>query len=430
MSNMHQLQKFGRSFALVSAQHAEELMSLATSPPRSQQATSAQLDQMAAVYGVDTMRGKPFLFAGGIAVIPVWGALLHRDAWCDSYATGYDYIAAAVGAAVGDEDVKGIVYDLNSYGGHVSGNFELCDLIFDARAKKPAVAIVDSRALSGGYSIASAVGRIIATPSADIGSVGVVLMHMSQEKMMENIGLKVTMIHAGKHKVDGNPYENLSEDVIAALQASVDKSYEQFVSLVARNRGIDPQSVRETEARVYAADDAKALGLIDDVMPPRAAFASFLSELSSSPQTKEAKKMTDTTAPKVDGGDDNARAIAEATTAAKKAEQTRITGILASDEAKTRPALASHLITTEMSVDDARKLMAAAAEEKKDAPAPAAPVASANLLSDAMRASGGGSGVEAGGDGDDADADKPRMSAGQRIAAVRDKMQGRKPVTH
>src|SRR5690606_12443951 len=163
-----------------------------------------------AIYGSDAhASGKPFIFAGGIAVIPVYGALLHRDPWCDRWATGYDYIASRFGAALGDDDVKGILFDINSYGGHVAGNFELCDMIYEARGKKPMASVIDSRALSGGYSIMTAVGKSYATPSADIGSIGVVMLHMSYEKMLDELGVKPTFIFAGKHKVDGNPYQDL-----------------------------------------------------------------------------------------------------------------------------------------------------------------------------------------------------------------------------
>jgi len=442
MSNLHHLQKFSRSAALVSHAHAQELVALASSPARNQENTSLSAEQFAISYGVQAEKGKPFPFAGGIAVIPVYGALLHRDPWCDSYATGYDFIGSRFAAALGDEDVKGIVFDLNSYGGHVAGNFELCDQIYAARGQKPMMSLVDSRALSGGYSIASATGRIIATPSADIGSIGVVMMHMSMEQALKNYGVEVTFIFAGKHKVDGNPFQNLPDDVKAALQASVEKSYNQFVSLVARNRGMQSEAVRDTEARVYDAEEAKQIGLIDDVMAPRAAFTSFLSEVSTaSTQTKEAINMTtqvpasnaaagagatvDTppTAPAAAAPAapaaaapaapaDNASAIAEAQAASKA----RIKGIMSCDEAKDRPALASHLaLDTEMSVEDARKTLAVAQPEVK--------AAGKGPLAEAMDASGGaGVGADDGANGGDGGR---TMSAGERIARNAAKVTGR-----
>ena len=430
-TNLHQVQRFSRSPSLLSAAHAQELVALASAPMRTAETTLAAEQMCASLYGSDAhASGKPFIFAGGIAVIPVYGALLHRDPWCDRWATGYDYIASRFGAAMGDDDVKGILFDINSYGGHVSGNFELCDMIYEARGKKPMAAVVDSRALSGGYSIMSAVGKAYATPSADIGSIGVVMLHMSYEKMLEEWGVKPTFIFAGKHKVDGNPYEDLPEDVRKAFQVSVERSYDKFVDLVSRNRGMDTDAVRSTEARVYDAEEAQSIGLVDAVMPPRAAYAAFLAEVNTaSTQTKEAKKMTDNnTAVKNAGGngegDEAARleaarseAKAEGAREGAQAAQARISGILTCEEAGKRTKLANHLaFNTTMSVEDARSTLAASAEDKPEAAAAVQP--GAGPLAAAMAEDEGKTaGTDGGGDGKDA-------SAADRIIAAHAKATG------
>lgn len=406
MSIQH-VQQFARSPSLIAPQCAQDIAALAGAPDRTDERSMAAGLQCAQSFYAGADKGKPFPFAGGIAVIPVWGALLHRDRWCDEYATGYNYIESRLSAALGDDDVKGILFDINSYGGHVAGNFELCEQIFNARGKKPMMALVDRCALSGGYSIASSVGRIVATPSGDAGSIGVVMMHSSYEKMMENIGVKVSFIFAGQHKVDGNPYEDLPDDVRAALQASVERSYEKFVSLVARYRGIDPEAVRKTEARVYDAEEAKALGLIDDVMAPKDAFSSFLSEVSTaSTLTSEAQTMSDQN---IGTGGSDAPDTNTIRASAADSERQRIGAIVNSDEAKGRESLASHLaFNTGMSAEDAVKALAAApkAEKEAAAPAPAAPGTSA--LAAAMAATGGGANVAAEG-GDEEEAGKPSL---------------------
>ena len=395
MTNLAQVQRFSRAPSLLSAQHAHELVALAGGPARTVESTRAAEETCAALmFGGGHVSGKPFIFAGGIAVIPVWGALLHRDAWCDSYATGYDYIMSRFSAAMGDDEVKGILFDLNSYGGHVAGNFELCEAIFEARGKKPMAAIVDARALSGGYSIASAVGKIYATPSANVGSIGVVMLHMSYEKMLEDFGVEPTFIFAGKHKVDGNPYEKLPEDVRKAFQVSVERSYDKFVALVAQNRALEVDVVQGTEARVFDAEEAASIGLIDAVMAPRAAYTAFLTEVTSaSTQTNEVKKMSNENPTAQAGaengaGGDNAAALAtarnEGMAAGAQAAQQRIDGILSCEEAAKRPKLASHFaLKTSMSVDDARAALAAATEEAPQAAAPAA-AAGAGPLAAAM----------------------------------------------
>lgn len=425
-NNLAQVQRFSRSPSLLSAAHAQELVALASAPNRTIETTRDAEMTCAAIYGSDAhASGKPFIFAGGVAVIPVYGALLHRDPWCDRWATGYDYIASRFGAALGDPDVKGILFDVNSYGGHVAGNFELCDMIYEARGKKPMMAMVDSRSMSGGYSIATAVGRIHATPSSDVGSIGVVMLHMSYEKMMEEWGVKPTFIYAGKHKVDGNPYKDLPDDVRAAFQVSVERSYEKFVSLVARNRSMEADAVRSTEARVYDAEEALSAGLIDAVSSPRAAYAAFLAEVNTaSTQTtsKEAKKMSnENTEKKVDGGDGAEALITAAKTEGQqegaRMAQERISAILSCEEAGKRSKLASHLaFHTSMSAEDAKKTLAASAE---DAPAKAAEAPAAGPLATAL-APDEGKTVGAGGDG----GEEKKVSVVDRIAGNYQKVTG------
>lgn len=407
--NLQSLQKFSRVPSLVSAAHCQELMMLASSPERNAAATRDTEQFCASLYGSDeNASGKPFVFSGGIALIPVYGALLHRDPWCCRWATGYDYIASRFGAALGDPDVKGIVWDINSYGGHVAGNFELCDMIYEARGKKPMAAIVDNRALSGGYSIASAIGKAYVTPSAELGSIGVVMLHMSYEKMLAEAGVKPTFVFAGKHKVDGNPYEDLPDDVREAFQASIERSYDSFVSLVARNRGIEVDAVRATEARCYDAQEAVSLGLVDAVMPPRAAYAAFLSEVSkaSGQTTSGVKKMSEDTAIKnAAGGDgDEAARLDAARKEGAKQAQARVASILSCEEAKKRPKLANHIaLNMSMSAEDAKGLLSASAEEtapEKAAVVPPAPgsgaLAAAMAADEGKVAGSGGSGSQEG----------------------------------
>ena len=373
-NNAETLQKFASCVALISPQHAAQISGMAQAPQRNMATTDLAMQQCASNYGIEGGSGKPFLFGGGVAVIPVWGVLLHRDRWCDEWATGYDFLHAQMSAALGDPDVKGIVWDINSYGGHVAGNFELCEEIYAARGQKPMVAMVDSMCFSGGYSIASAIGKIVVTPSSQAGSIGVVMMHTSYQEMMKNYGVEVTFVFAGDHKVDGNPYEKLPKAVKANMQASVDRSYKKFVDLVARNRGLDAQAAIDTEAAIFDADEAVAAGLIDEVMTPKAAYTSFLKGLATSPTpTKEAKKMTTNAEnPGGEGGADTAAQLAAAKTAGieegksagAQAAKDRINAIMSSEHAKDKKNLASKLaLETNVSVEDAVVALQAAAAE-------------------------------------------------------------------
>jgi signal peptide peptidase SppA len=369
-------------------------------------------------------RSKPFAFSDGVAVIPMHGALLHRDNYSDSYATGYDYIASRYRAALADPDVTHIVFDVNSGGGHVAGNFELADEIYAGRSIKPSMAIVDASGYSGAYSLSSATNRIVSMPSGGVGSIGVLMMHVSVEKFLEKHGIDVNLIHAGERKIDSYPFNDLSDAARERFQANVDKSYEKFVSLVARNRDMDAADVRATEAMTYDAEDALALGLIDEINTPAAALAAFrLGASASNTNPKQGANNMATDNNQVGGGNTTAAentAVATAPAAAPAAaaapvvatdpvaaERARIKSITTCEEAKGREALAAHLAhDTSMSVEDARKTLAVSPVAA--AASAASPFAAAmdNTQNPNVGANGGGEGEE----------EVQTVSVGERIA--------------
>lgn len=329
----------------------------------------ARRQELVAAYGMAPVeQRKPFAFSSGIAVIPVHGTLINRFGGSYGYVTGYNFIRQQTAMAAADPDVLGILYDHNSFGGEAAGCFECAADIRQLANGKPTIAVVDSNAYSAAYALASGADKIVVTPSGGVGSVGVVAMHVSFEAMLSKEGVKVTFIHAGKHKVDGNPYEDLPDDVKADIQKSIDVSYAAFTSLVAEGRRMDVKKVRATEARTYRADDALSLGLIDAVASPQAAVLAFLGELTgSNPQLgKKEDSMSDATKP---GATNQAtpEQLASAQTEARNAERARVSGIQSCEESKGRAKLASHLaFNTSMSVDEAKAILAAAPAESTE----------------------------------------------------------------
>ncbi len=346
-------------------------------------------NELCEAYGLNgRVQDKPFAFANGVAIIPVSGSLINRFGQSYGFVTGYNFIRRQMALAMADDDVLGIVGDFNSYGGEAAGCFELADEIFAMRGKKPMIAVVDSNCYSAAYAVASSFDKIICTPSGGTGSIGVVAMHVSIEKLLKEVGYDITFIHFGEHKVDGNPYENLSPSVKKDIQKGVDASGDKFVALVARNRNIGAEVVKATEARTYRAEDAKALGLIDTIAAPTQAMQVFFDELSGSLSTQATKgDDMSTAAENKPGAPDqattdaaNAKAVSEAASAARTAERARVSGIMNCEEAKGKQALANHIaMDTEMSLADAQKMLAKAAPETAEAQAP-----SGNAFADAM----------------------------------------------
>lgn len=336
---------------------------------------AARKMQIITAYGYsESQDRKPFAYSNGIAFIPVTGLLINRCSWSWSFATGYNFIRNQLNAALLDEDVTGIVFDCDSGGGMVAGCFELCEDIYRSRSIKPSVAVVDAASYSACYAIASSASKIIVTPSGGVGSVGVVAMHADFSKMLDDAGIKITFIHSGTHKVDGNAYQPLKSSVKASIQKSLDSTREEFVALVARNRGLDTKVVFDTEAQCYGSTEALDLGLVDAIAPPIEAVTAFFDELSRS----ETKEITMSKAEKP-GAESTATAPESATTdeqvtaqqtvdvgAERAAERQRIKSITTSEAAKDRPALANHLaLNTELSVESALEILSAAAPEVK-----------------------------------------------------------------
>lgn len=207
---------------------------------------------------------------GGVAVIPVCGILSHKSDGMMDWLFGdmsYEDIRAQFQEALANPNVTGIIFDVDSPGGEVHGCFDLVDEIYNARGIKPIYAAVNETAFSAAYAIASAAEKIFISRTGASGSVGVIMEHLDQSKFDEIQGAKYTPIFAGARKNDFDPHFPLSPEALQAARDIVNSTYELFVKTVARNRGISPQAVRDTEAALYYGKNAVDIGLADSVAP-------------------------------------------------------------------------------------------------------------------------------------------------------------------
>lgn len=312
---------------------------------------------------------KPFIYNEGVAVIPVHGVLINRFNSSWGFVTGYSYIRSMLRAALADEDVELIVFDVDSPGGDAPGCFELCEEIRASREVKPSIAVVDALSASGGYAIASSASRMVCTPSGSVGSIGVYWIHADLSERHKQMGVKYTIFEApeGGAKMDGAPYGPMSERASKEAQARVVKRWDEFVALVVANRDMTEEAVRETQARVYRADEALALTLIDGVSTPSEAVADFLGELASDEPLDDENEEINMELPK-----DQAALDAITRTAASEAvaaDRKRRKDIMALPEAAKRQKLATTLADSDATVEFAQTMLAAAAEETISAPA-------------------------------------------------------------
>lgn len=201
---------------------------------------------------------------GGIAVLPLMGGVRHRAGFFGVSVEGF---REKFRAAISNPEIKAIIINVDSPGGTVSGVPELANEIFEARGKKPIIAVADVWAASAAYWIAAAADRIVVTPSGAVGSIGVFAMHVDQSKFLDDIGFKVSLVHAGVFKVEGNSFEPLTEAARAQIQKEVNGVYEQFITDVARFRGVDIDVVLNGfgQGRMVRAKDAVAENMADSV---------------------------------------------------------------------------------------------------------------------------------------------------------------------
>ncbi|MGO8093215.1 S49 family peptidase [Rhizobium leguminosarum] len=229
--------------------------------------------------------------ASVIAVISFFGIVAQHASQVDDISgpggTSTERVANSYRAAKNDPSVKAIVINFDSPGGNVSGVQVLADEIFNGRGEKPVIAQVNSLCASAAYWVASSCDEIVMTPGAMAGSIGVYSLHQDVSKAVDAAGLKFTFISAGKYKVEGNAFEPLSDEASQAAQSNVDAFYNDFVSAVARGRGVSVGDVTGGfgEGRVVKDKQAVKAGMADRVDT----LDGTIRRLSSAKKTASAK---------------------------------------------------------------------------------------------------------------------------------------------
>jgi len=235
----------------------------------------------------------PYPVVDGIAVIEIAGVLIHRGGWIgqSSGQISYEGIAAQIEAAASDPAVRGLALEIDSFGGEVAGVFDLADRIRAIRATKPVWAFVAEHAFSAGYALASQADRILLPRTGALGSIGVVVMHADLSGQLDQEGARVTLIHSGRHKVDGNPYQPLPEAVQDDIQREIDVLRFLFAETVAAGRAgrLSQEAALATEAATYRGADAVASGLADEVTDLARGFAAFRQLVARTPTLSPAR---------------------------------------------------------------------------------------------------------------------------------------------
>jgi protease-4 len=164
-----------------------------------------------------------------------------------------------------DKSIKAIVFRINSPGGGIAASQEIYEHVRRVRdSGKPVVASMGSVAASGGYYVALGADSIMANPGTTTGSIGVIAQFPNFTKLMEKIGISMTIIKSGRYKDTGTPYRDLTQADKQYLQAWIDDGYDQFITAVSLERGLAKQEIRRlADGRVYSGQQAYGYALID-----------------------------------------------------------------------------------------------------------------------------------------------------------------------
>ena len=214
-----------------------------------------------------TLQGKEM---GKVLVIPIRGIISDapRRQFITTWPSMVQEIVSQLRKAEDDPEVKAVLLKIDSPGGSVIASDLIYNEImaFKQRKKAKVVAAMMGVAASGGYYIALPADFILAHPTTVTGSVGVLFLNPNVSGLMEKIGVNVNVSKTGENKDMGSPFRQATEEEQGIIQDIVDRLGAQFLDHIAEHRKLGPNRLKEiSSARIYLADDALKLGMVDSI---------------------------------------------------------------------------------------------------------------------------------------------------------------------
>ena len=165
-----------------------------------------------------------------------------------------------------DNNIKGVLLNVNSPGGSVPPSIEISYAIRELQKKKPVIAYASGIMASGSYYSSIYAKKIIANPGAIVGSIGVIMESANIKELMDKIGIKPQLVKQGTYKEAGTPTREWTPKEREELERLTKDTYALFVSDVAKARGLDINNSQSyADAHIFLAQRAKEVGLIDEV---------------------------------------------------------------------------------------------------------------------------------------------------------------------
>ena len=218
-----------------------------------------------------------------IAVIPLRG-LISSTLPGNVGETMVDDMRLALQQARDDDRVRAVVLEIDSPGGEVTASDFIYNWVVKTRAKKPVIVYMDSLAASGGYYVACGGKYLMANETTITGSIGVIIQTFNYEQLFNKVGLASVVFKSGKFKDMLNGARQVTPEEREMIQGFVMKTYEKFLGIVARERNLPADGLRNgiADGRILSGKDALENKLIDGTGQIEDAFAKAR-ELSRAP---------------------------------------------------------------------------------------------------------------------------------------------------
>lgn len=230
-----------------------------------------------------------------VAIIYASGNII--DGKAPQGAIGSETLSKTIRKAREDKNVKAIVLRVNSPGGSALASAVIGREVELARKKKPVIVSMGNYAASGGYWISACSDYIFADANTLTGSIGVFGTIPNLKALLnEKIGLTFDVAKTNTNADFGNITEPLSEFQMAKLQQSVASTYDDFTSMVARNRNLRQSYVDSIgQGRVWSGSDALQRGLVDKLggLEDAVAYAAEKADITDSYTVIEMPKQKD-----------------------------------------------------------------------------------------------------------------------------------------
>jgi protease IV len=185
----------------------------------------------------------------------------------DSLTMGSDTVAAAFRAAVADKDVKAILFRVDSPGGsYVASDTIWREVVRARKAGKPVIVSMGYLAGSGGYFVAMAADKIVAQPGTITASIGVLGGKFLTTGLWDKVGLSWDEVHAGANATMFTGTHDYSPAEWKRFEDWLDRVYVDFTGKVSDGRKLPKERVLQiAKGRIWSGEDAKALGLVDEL---------------------------------------------------------------------------------------------------------------------------------------------------------------------